>query len=203
MDKNLTNEAASYKPEVQHNLKKYNKLIYSIAAIAICILLVVIVFRTISYFYTPQTITRQYVYYPTIATSLPDDFEKQINQRFKEIDDFHNNFYKWFSKFIQPYDFFIRDEFFKKVNIMNNDKEYSITVNIPGFDKEQISLEVRGSDLIIYAENKEQENHQKVKTIVQIPNDTDSKGIKSMLVNGILTITIPRAKPQTQVIVID
>ena len=171
---------------------------------------VVIIFRTIPYFYTPQTITRQYVYYPTIATDLPDDFEKQMNQQFKEIDDFHNNFYKWFSKFIQPHNFFIRDEFFENnfsfnnhVNIINNDNEYSITVNIPGFDKEQISLEIRGNALIIYAENKEQANHQKFKNIIQIPGDTNSKGIKATLVNGILTITIPRITPKTQPIVID
>ena len=205
-----TNENDSYKHEVQHNLKNYNKIIYSITAIAICILSVVIIFRTIPYFYTPQTITRQYVYYPTIATDLPDDFEKQMNQQFKEIDDFHNNFYKWFSKFIQPHNFFIRDEFFENnfsfnnhVNIINNDNEYSITVNIPGFDKEQISLEIRGNALIIYAENKEQANHQKFKNIIQIPGDTNSKGIKATLVNGILTITIPRITPKTQPIVID
>ena len=45
------------------NVKNYNKIIYSITAIAICILSVVIILRTIPYFYAPQTITRQYVYY--------------------------------------------------------------------------------------------------------------------------------------------
>jgi len=193
-----TNENDSYKHEVQHNLKNYNKIIYSITAIAICILSIVIIFRTTPYFYTPQIITRQYLYYPTIATDLPDDFKKQMNQQFKEIIDFHNNFYKWFSKFIQPHDF----SFNNHVNIINNDNEYSITVSIPGFDKEQISLEIRGNTLIIYAENKDSTNHQKFKNIIQIPSDTNSNGIKSKLLNGILTITIPRITPKTQSITI-
>lgn len=198
-----TNENDSYKHKVLHNVKNYNKIIYSITAIAICILSVVIILRTIPYFYTPHTITRQYVYYPTIATDLSDDSQKQMNQRFKEVDDFHNHCYKWFRKFVQPNNFFIRDEFFKNDFSFNNDKEYSITVNIPGFNKEQVSLELGGNSLIIYAENKEQEKHQKFKNIIQLPNDSNSTKIKSKLVNGILTITIPRITPKTQPIVID
>jgi len=194
-----TNENYSYKHEVQHNLKNYNKIIYSITAIAICILSIVLIFRTIPYFYTPQKITRQYLYYPTIETDLPDDFKQQMNQQYKEIVDFHNNFYKWFSKFIQPHNFSFDDH----VNIITNDNKYSITVNIPGFNKEQISLEIKGNALIIYAENKEQTNHQKFKNIIQLPSDTDLNEIKSKLVNGVLTISIPRITPKTQPIVID
>ncbi len=89
------------------------------------------------------------------------------------------------------------------------DKEYLITLAIPGFTKEQIKLELNGNILTISAENKEQSDendtkkniNSKFRQVISLNNDIERDSIKSSLKDGILTISIPRiqqkGEPQT------
>ncbi len=79
-----------------------------------------------------------------------------------------------------------------------SDAEYIITSILPGFDKEDISIELSNNILKIHAKNNDsgqiKENDQSIK----IPNDVDPENINVTLNNGVLRITIPRIKDQTK-----
>ena len=106
-------------------------------------------------------------------------------------------------------DSLVNDNYLNHSTIEVLDKEYLITLAIPGFTKEQIKLELNGNILTISAENKEQSDendtkkniNSKFRQVISLNNDIERDSIKSSLKDGILTISIPRAQqkgePQT------
>lgn len=106
-------------------------------------------------------------------------------------------------------DSLVNDNYLNHSTIEVLDKEYLITLAIPGFTKEQIKLELNGNILTISAENKEQSDendtkkniNSKFRQVISLNNDIERDSIKSSLKDGILTISIPRiqqkGEPQT------
>ena len=145
---------------------------------------------------------------------LDDNFERRMKKLFDEM-----NIIPRQSLFnLIDRDFFnshIRGENLLNDNYLNHftievlDKEYLITLAIPGFTKEQIKLELNSNILTISAENKEQSDENntkknissKFKQVISLNNDIERDSIKSSLKDGILTISIPRTQqkgePQT------
>ena len=92
------------------------------------------------------------------------------------------------------------------------DQAYTITVEIPGVDQDDVKLEVSGNTLTIRGE-KHQETEDKGKNyyrmersygafqrMLSLPEDVDQDNIKATFKNGILTIGMPRmALPKTNV----
>ncbi len=106
-------------------------------------------------------------------------------------------------------DSLVNDNYLNHSTIEVLDKEYLITLAIPGFTKEQIKLELNGNILTISVENKEQSDendtkkniNSKFRQVISLNNDIERDSIKSSLKDGILTISIPRiqqkGEPQT------
>lgn len=92
------------------------------------------------------------------------------------------------------------------------DKDYNITVEIPGVDEKDVKLEIANDILTIQGEKK-QENEEKGKNYyrmersygsfqrtLSLPEDADQDGVKATFKNGILNVTIPRkALPKPEV----
>jgi len=97
---------------------------------------------------------------------------------------------------------------YRYLSINTTDKEYNIKIALPGFSKEEVSLELSDNMLTVSAntvnhntnkddDNTDADNNNKehiTKTIqsVRIPSDIDSDNIKATLNNGLLIITLPR-----------
>jgi len=106
-------------------------------------------------------------------------------------------------------DSLVNDNYLNHSTIEVLDKEYLITLAIPGFTREQLKLELNGNILTISAENKEQSDenntkkniNSKFKQVISLNTDIERNSIKSSLKDGILTISIPRTQqkgePQT------
>jgi len=106
-------------------------------------------------------------------------------------------------------DSLLNDNYLNHSTIEVLDKEYLITLAIPGFTREQIKLELNGNILTISGENKEQSDknntkkniNSKFRQVISLNNDIERDSIKSSLKDGILTISIPRiqqkGEPQT------
>lgn len=145
---------------------------------------------------------------------LDDNFERRMKKLFDEMSliprqslfnlidrDFFNSHIRG--------DNLLNDNYLNHSTIEVLDKEYLITLAIPGFTREQIKLELNRNILTISAENKEQldENNtkkninSKFKQVINLNNDIERDSIKSSLKDGILTISIPRSQqkgePQT------
>lgn len=145
---------------------------------------------------------------------VDDNFERRMKKLFDEMSliprqslfnlidrDFFNSHIRR--------DSLVNDNYLNHSTIEVLDKEYLITLVIPGFTKEQIKLELNGNILTISAENKEQSDendtkkniNSKFRQVISLNNDIERDSIKSSLKDGILTISIPRiqqkGEPQT------
>ena len=145
---------------------------------------------------------------------VDDNFERRMKKLFDEMSliprqslfnlidrDFFNSHIRR--------DSLLNDNYLNHSTIEVLDKEYLITLVIPGFTKEQIKLELNGNILTISAENKEQSDendtkkniNSKFRQVISLNNDIERDSIKSSLKDGILTISIPRiqqkGEPQT------
>jgi HSP20 family protein len=92
------------------------------------------------------------------------------------------------------------------------DKEYIVTVELPGVDEQDVTLEIVNDNLIIRGEKK-QEREEKEKNyyrmersygsferVLSLPEDADQDNAKATYKKGVLTVTLPRkALPQSEV----
>lgn len=102
------------------------------------------------------------------------------------------------------------DEFFKmnllapSLDVASDGKEYSVKVELPGIEADDITIEYSGNTMTIKGE-KRQESEEKGKDyyhverqygsfqrLLNIPDDGDADNITSNFKNGVLSITIPR-----------
>jgi HSP20 family protein len=98
------------------------------------------------------------------------------------------------------------------VNVGGTDKEYSISVEIPGVDEKDVRVEVKDNTLTISGE-KQQEKEDRSKDfyriersygsfrrVLTLPDDADRDGIKAGFRKGVLQLTIPKKPvPETDV----
>lgn len=75
-------------------------------------------------------------------------------------------------------------------------ENYSVTLEVPGFEESEIDIEVRDGLLNIKAEHDEKSEHQyfykKVNRAWTLPKDVKSEEIQAKLKNGILTVLVPK-----------
>ena len=84
------------------------------------------------------------------------------------------------------------------------DDAYVVRAELPGMNRDDVNVEVRGNELRITGEVKEEAND---KTLRQrqgrfayratLPSDTDPNKVDAQLTDGILTVRVPKA-PQAQ-----
>lgn len=90
------------------------------------------------------------------------------------------------------------------LDVAANDKEYIISIELPGVDEKDVHLELSADTLVIKGEKK-QEREEKDKNyyrmersygsfqrVLSLPEDAEQDGIDAAYKHGILTITIPR-----------
>jgi len=90
------------------------------------------------------------------------------------------------------------------LDIAAGEKEYIISVELPGVDEKDVQLELTEDTLVIKGEKK-QEKEEKEKNyyrmersygsfqrVLSLPEDADQEGVGATYKNGILKITIPR-----------
>ena len=90
------------------------------------------------------------------------------------------------------------------MDIAANDREYTVTVELPGVEDGDVHLELDGDTLRIKGEKK-QEKEEKEKDfyrversygsfqrVLSLPEDADHSGIGAQFSKGVLTVNIPR-----------
>jgi HSP20 family protein len=98
------------------------------------------------------------------------------------------------------------------LDLSATDKEYTISVEIPGVDERDVKLEIAKDTLTIRGEKKhdkeeKDKNYYRVERsygsfqrVLSLPEDADQAGVKATFKRGILTISMPRkAIPQADV----
>lgn len=98
-----------------------------------------------------------------------------------------------------------------KVNLIANDSNYELTAEIPGFTKDEISVELKNNVLIIAGskttKNESDNNknylirelkHSNFKRCFTLSNNIDKENIIADFKNGILKIIINKVKPENK-----
>jgi HSP20 family protein len=92
------------------------------------------------------------------------------------------------------------------VDIVSTDKEYRITVEVPGVEEKDIKLESSGDTLTIRGEKKQERKEEKAdiyctecaygsfERTLTLPEDANADKVDASFRNGVLTITIPRER---------
>ncbi len=90
------------------------------------------------------------------------------------------------------------------LDLSANDKEYTISVEIPGVDEKDVSLELSGDTLTIRGEKKQEKEEKErnfyrmersygaFQRVLSLPEDIGEEGIKAKFKKGVLTVTMPR-----------
>ncbi|MDD3620001.1 MAG: Hsp20/alpha crystallin family protein [Desulfobulbaceae bacterium] len=131
-----------------------------------------------------------------------------IVQLHREMDRLFDNAFRGFG--LSP----LRSDFFTpltasgllkpQVDIGATDKEYSITVEVPGVDEKDVRVEIANNTLTIRGEKKQEKeekdkNYYRVERsygsfqrVLSLPEDADQDGVKASFKKGVLTIAMPR-----------
>lgn len=96
--------------------------------------------------------------------------------------------------------------FHANVNIASDDKQYTITLEAPGLEEKDMTIDLKDRVLVIKG-NKQHEQEQKDKQyyrierhygaferVLAVPDDADIDEISASMDKGLLTINIPRKK---------
>ncbi|KUK50979.1 MAG: Heat shock protein Hsp20 [candidate division TA06 bacterium 32_111] len=121
----------------------------------------------------------------------------------KEIDALFDD--RFFGKMLQPY---YESNWTPSMDISETDKEFFVTVELPGLKKEDITLSIDNNVLTIEGERKS-EKEEKGKTFhriersygkfyrsVTLPKKVDEDNIKASFKDGLLNITIPKVEKE-------
>jgi HSP20 family protein len=86
-----------------------------------------------------------------------------------------------------------------KSHVEDTEKNYTFTVEVPGFDEKEIDIEVKDRNLTITAEHKEgtegtesRHFHSKVQRAWSLPRGVNEDDVAATLKNGVLTVVVPK-----------
>ena len=115
----------------------------------------------------------------------------------------HDLFDEAFESFFRP--FYVDSESsFMKTDIKETEQNYVLEVEMPGFDKKDISLKFESGYLTISAKKEEAKSdahyirRERAQSFSRsyYMGDVDEKLITAKYENGVLTVTVPKDKPE-------
>lgn len=93
------------------------------------------------------------------------------------------------------------------LNLSENEKTFTVALEIPGMDEKDIQVQVMGNQLVISGEKKfEQEKKEKdwhrvecqygsFQRSIALPENLKTESIEAVYKKGVLTLTIPKVEP--------
>lgn len=93
------------------------------------------------------------------------------------------------------------------LNISENEKAFSVALEVPGMDEKEINVQVMGNQLVISGEKKfEEEKKEKdwhrverqygsFQRSIALPTGLRTDSIEAVYKKGVLTLTIPKVEP--------
>ena len=139
---------------------------------------------------------------------IPFNFKKDLepfNWLRREIDTLFDNF--WGASRLQPQLSSYARNFplTPDIDIAETDKEFTISVDLPGLEEKDIKVDVRGNILRISGEKnldheEKDKNFYRIERMsgffdrsIQLPGSINNENVQANLKNGVLTITLPKS----------
>ncbi len=107
------------------------------------------------------------------------------------------------------------ERWFPAVDISEDDDQYLISAEVPGMDKDNITVEIKEKTLTIKGEKKTEEKkegrkYHRVEThygsferSFYLPDNIDEESVKASFKNGVLKLSIPKVKEESAVKKVD
>jgi HSP20 family protein len=128
--------------------------------------------------------------------------------RFPRLTDFESEFPKWMAEFFGPESstFVQNDKFLPESNMVETDKAFEVSVELPGMKPEEVKLEIKDGSLWVTGEKKEQKEEKgrtfhrverrtgTFRRIFQLPVDVMEDKVDARFTNGVLTVVLPKAE---------
>ena len=152
---------------------------------------------------------------PYSFVDVQRDFDNMMERFQREFDDFWSFPSGWRRQMRFPMIPF-KEEAVPSMDLEDRGKDFRVTVDLPGFKKEDVEIEVTDDSLIVQAERTQSEEEKKKKYVrrermaqtyyrkVTLPEEVRSNDAKANLTDGMLEITLPKKEPkQTKKVKID
>jgi HSP20 family protein len=98
--------------------------------------------------------------------------------------------------FDRSFERFVNDAFFtnarRTFNVEQDDKTWTLTLDVPGVAKEDLSINIEGP--IVRIETKAEAKRQ-LKAAYELPQDIDVDATSAKLENGVLTLVLAKKAP--------
>ncbi|MGB9950886.1 Hsp20/alpha crystallin family protein (plasmid) [Haloarcula marismortui] len=94
------------------------------------------------------------------------------------------------------------------IDLVDRDDEFVATVDLPGFERDDVDIQVTDHTLRIEAEHEEildeeeerfirhERRHESTKRSIRVPEEVDKDGVKAHMKNGVLTVTLPKLETE-------
>jgi HSP20 family protein len=131
----------------------------------------------------------------------------QIRKRLPKADDVFNEMQKGLQRLFSGFEGLdFAKGFTPACDMVENDKSYLLTADLPGLKQEDIRVELHNRDLVISGERQEEkkDNQQSQHVIerhygsfrrsITLPSDVDADEVQASFENGVLKIEIPKSE---------
>jgi HSP20 family protein len=90
------------------------------------------------------------------------------------------------------------------VDLVEHDEEFVVTVDLPGFERDDVEIQVTDHTLRIEAEHEEareedeerylrqERRHESTRRSIRLPEAVDKAAVTAEMRNGVLTVTLPK-----------
>jgi HSP20 family protein len=94
------------------------------------------------------------------------------------------------------------------IDLVETDDEFVVTADLPGFERDDVDIQVTDHTLRIEAEHEEateeheadylrrERRHESVHRSIRLPDEVDKEAVEARMKNGVLTVTLPRLEAE-------
>ena len=94
------------------------------------------------------------------------------------------------------------------IDLVEADDEFVVTADLPGFERDEVDIQVTDHTLRIEAEHEEateeheadylrrERRHESVHRSIRLPDEVDKEAVEARMKNGVLTVTLPRLEAE-------
>lgn len=158
-----------------------------------------------------------------ITPATPDSLNRMFAlRRFDDLfTEVHDLFWDRFDKMFEDWDLNMKifDQLqpkgsFPKVNVIDNEKNYTVEIAVAGFNKDDVQLELKDNALLIKADQsneckdgddcknylRREIAHRSFRRVISFPAEIDSEAVDAKYDSGIITITVGKVveeKPES------
>jgi HSP20 family protein len=139
-----------------------------------------------------------------------DDFDRMMDRFEKEFNDFWGIQPRWtqWMRGMPRFPMMPRHMMMAQVDVEDRGKDYRVTADLPGFNKDDVNIEISDDMVMIHAKKTATEEETKKNYVrkermaqtfyrrIDLPETVKSDDAKASLTNGILEIVLPKKEPK-------